>query len=85
MAEEIPRGPVPQFEADQQHDDVLGKIDQLLNRHRPKPPDAFAQSAPVLTDALQVESIPASDDGLPTLTDVVGEPGRPAKRPAALF
>ena len=84
MAEEIPRGPVPQIETGQQHDDVLGKIDQLLNRHRPKPPDAFAQSAPVLTDALQVESIPASDDGIPTLTDVVGEPGRPAKRPAGV-
>ena len=39
MAEEIPRGPEPTLEANP-HDDVLGKIDQLLNRHRPRIPGA---------------------------------------------
>jgi len=80
MAEEIPSGPDP--EAAQQ-DDVLDKIDQLLNRHRPKPPDALAESAPLLTDALPAENSSENDHGIPTLTDVVGGAGRPAKRPAS--
>ena len=81
MVEEIPSGPDP--EAAQQ-DDVLDKIDQLLNRHRPKPPDALAESAPLLTDALPVENSSENDHGIPTLTDVVGGAGRPAKRPARI-
>lgn len=76
MAEESPSGSDPDFE---QQDDVLSKIDQLLNRHRPKPFDVIAQSAPVLTDTPQIESPVSDDRGIPTLTDVVG----PAKRPAA--
>ena len=83
MAEELPRGPEPHLEADPQ-DAVLGKIDQLLNRHRPKPSDAFADSAPVLTDARQVEPTPAGDDAIPTLTDVVGGPSQPANRVAGI-
>jgi hypothetical protein len=81
MAEEIP------FERPYrtgQEEDVLGKIDQLLNRHRPKPPDALAQTAPVPTDARQVEPSPAGDDAIPTLTDVVAGPGQPARRVAGL-
>jgi hypothetical protein len=81
MAEEIPSGPDP--EAARQ-DDILDKIDQLLNRHRPKPPDALAESAPLLTDALSVENSNDKGDGIPTLTDVVGRGGRPAKRPARM-
>jgi hypothetical protein len=80
MAEEIPSGSDP--EAAQQ-DDVLDKIDQLLNRHRPKPPDALAESAPLLTDALPAENSSENDHGIPTLTDVVGGAGRPAKRPSS--
>jgi hypothetical protein len=73
MAEEIP--PEPYLEADQ-HDDVLAKIDQLLNRHRPK--TSVADAVPVLTDASEEEAVPI-DDGIPILRDVVSGPGRPAK------
>lgn len=79
MAEEIPRGPEPHFEADQQ-DDVLGKIDQLLNRHRPK--ISAAEAIPVLTEMPGQEDVPI-DDGIPILMDVVTGPGRPAKPPPA--
>ena len=79
MAEEIPRGPEPRLEADQQ-DDVLGKIDQLLNRHRPKL--SAAEAIPVLTDASDQEDVPI-DDGIPLLTDVVNGPGRQASPPPA--
>lgn len=75
MAEEIPRGPEPHLEADQQ-DDVLGKIDQFLNRHRPKTP--VADDVPVLKDAPREEAVPI-DDGVPILRDIVSGPGRPAK------
>lgn len=77
MAEEIP--PEPHLEADRQ-DDVLGKIDQLLNRHRPK--ISAAESIPVLTETPSQEDVPI-DDGVPTLMDVVTGPGRPAKPPPA--
>lgn len=80
MAEEIPRGPEPPFEVDQQ-DDVLDKIDQLLNRHRPKA--SAAEAIPVLTEMSAQEDVPI-DDGIPILTDVVTGPGRPAPPPTAL-
>ncbi len=75
MAEEIPRGPEPHLEADQQ-DDVLDKIDQLLNRHRPK--ISAAEAIPVLTEMPSQEDVPI-DDGIPVLMDVVTGPGRPSK------
>lgn len=75
MAKETP--PELQLETDQQ-DDVLGKIDQLLNRHRPK--TSAADAVPVLTDASQ-EDVGSIDDGIPVLVDVVTGPGRPAKLP----
>jgi|SRR5579859_648152 len=81
MAEENSSGPDPE---DTRQDDVLDKIDQLLNRHRTKPADALAESAPLLMDALPVESNADNDDGIPTLTDVVGGAGRPARRPARI-
>jgi hypothetical protein len=80
MAEEIPRGPEPQSEADQQ-DDVLGKIDQLLKRHRPK--TSGAEDIPLLTESPGEEHVPIGD-GIPTLVDVVTGPGRPARPPPAL-
>ena len=81
MAEDNTSKPDPEAAL---QDDVLDKIDQLLNRHRPKPTDARAESAPLLTDALPVENSNDTDDGIPTLTDVVGRAGRPAKRPARI-
>jgi hypothetical protein len=77
MAEEIP--PEPHLEADQR-DDVLGKIDQLLKRHRPK--ISAAESIPELTETPSQEDVPI-DDGVPILMDVVTGPGRPAKPPPA--
>ncbi|MBC8007814.1 MAG: hypothetical protein H7X76_07190 [Prolixibacteraceae bacterium] len=79
MAEEIPRGPEPHLEADQ-HDDVLGKIDQLLNRHRPKL--SATEAIPVLSDAPDQEDVPI-DDGIPLLTDAVNGPGEPPSPPSA--
>jgi hypothetical protein len=78
MAEQIPLDPDAAGQ-----DDVLDKIDQLLNRHRPKPADALAESAPLLTDALPVKTGNDANDGIPTLTDVVGGTDRPEKRPTA--
>lgn len=75
MAEENP--PDPQSEAGQQ-DDVLGKIDQLLNRHRPKTP--AGETVPVLTQASPREELPPGD-GIPVLTDMVTGPGRPVAPP----
>jgi hypothetical protein len=77
MAEEIP--PEPHLEAEPQ-DDVLGKIDQLLNRHRPK--ISAAEAIPVLTETPGREDIPI-DDEIPVLTDVVTGSGRPASAPPA--
>ena len=77
MAEEIP--PEPTFEADPQ-DDILGKIDQLLNRHRPKA--SAAETLPVLTHAPRHEDVPIGD-GIPVLTDVVAGPRQPARPPPA--
>ncbi len=79
MAEEIPRGPEPPLETDSQ-DDVLGKIDQLLNRHRPRAP--VAEAIPVLTDAPRDEDVPI-DDGIPVLIDAVTGPAQPANLPTA--
>jgi hypothetical protein len=77
MAEEIL--PEPHLEADQQ-DDVLGKIDQLLNRHRPK--ISAAEAIPLLTETPSQEDVPI-DDGIPILMDVVTGPGRPPTTPPA--
>jgi len=78
MAEEIPRRPEPTPEANQ-HDDVLGKIDQLLNRHRPR--ISADEAIPVLTGMPSQEDLPIGD-GIPTLMDVVTGPGRAAKPPS---
>ena len=54
--------------------DVLGKLDQLLHRHRPTIAGADPAQVPVLTDALAEPDV-ATRDGIPTLTDVVGDAG----------
>ena len=80
MAEQIPRGPGPQREANQQ-DDVLGKMDQLLKRRRPK---AFGVEAiPLLTESPGGKDVPIGE-AVPTLMDVVTGPGRAANPPPAL-
>jgi hypothetical protein len=77
MAEEI--SPEPQPAIDPQ-DDVLGKIDQLLNRHRPRV--SAASAIPMLTDAPPQTDV-AVDDGIPILTDIVTGPGHPMPPPPA--
>ena len=77
MAEENPPEPHPEVD---QADDVLGKIDQLLNRHRPI--ISTAEAIPVLTQTPSREDVPI-DDGIPILRDVVSAPGRPARHPPA--
>jgi hypothetical protein len=57
-------------------DDLLGKLDQLINRHRPLPADADP-ALPVLSDKQHLQPPPA-EDNIPTLTDVVGRPARHA-------
>jgi len=78
MAEEIPRDNEP-FLGSGQQDDVVGKIDQLLKRHRPKPP--AVEDVPLLTDAPREEDV-AVDDGIPVLTDAVTGPSPPAPLPS---
>jgi hypothetical protein len=79
MAEEFPRDNEPFLGAGQQ-DDVVGKIDQLLNRHRPRPP--AIEAVPLLTDAPRDEEV-AIDDGIPVLTDAVTGSSQPAPLPSA--
>ncbi len=77
MAAESPPG--PHREADQR-DDIIDKLDQLLNRHRPKA--SAAEAVPILTQTPSEEIVPI-DDGIPVLVDVVTGPGRPAARAPA--
>lgn len=74
MAEDTPYIPPG---AEDGENDVLGKLDELLNRHKPKPRDPGAEPVPVLTDALRDE------DSIPTLTDIVSRPGTPSADAAA--
>lgn len=75
MAEDIP--PPGQEKPAEDSEDILGKLDQLLHRHRPTPPEANP-GLPVLSDALQVEPEPPPEDTIPTLMDIVGKSSRPA-------
>ena len=56
-------------------DDVLGKLDQLLNKHRPGTSEPGATTVPELTDSLRGvdATVPGS---IPTLVDVVSGPVR---------
>ncbi len=74
MAEDTPYVPPGAEDAET---DVLGKLDELLNRHKPKPRDPKGEPVPVLTDARPEED----RSGIPTLTDIVSRPDMPA--PAA--
>ena len=72
MAEETPYVPPG---AEEPESDVLGKLDSLLNRHKPRPRDEDDGSVPVLTEALPADAA----DGIPTLTDIVTRGNRPAR------
>ena len=67
----------PDLEDDRQ-DDVLGKIDQLLNRHR----SSASAAVPAPGNAWAQEDNP-QEDGIPVLTDIVAGPGQSALIPPA--
>jgi hypothetical protein len=67
----------PDLEDDRQ-DDVLGKIDQLLNRHR----SSSSAAVPTAGNALAPEEN-LQDDGIPVLTDMVAGPGQSPLTPSA--
>jgi hypothetical protein len=69
----------PQVE-ESAEDDVVDKVDQLLGRHRPKPPDDA--DLPVLADA-DADTEASADDSIPTLTDIVSTSYVPANRRVA--
>jgi len=72
MAEDTPY--IPPGAEDEEQSDVLGKLDHLLNKHRPRPRDSGSEALPVLTEALPTEPIP-------TLTDIVAPGARPQRAP----
>lgn len=78
MAEEIPPY-VPPGAEDEESNDVLGKLDDLLNKHKPKPPAAGALAVPILTDALPEQVA----DTIPTLSDIVSRPDSPPREAPA--
>jgi hypothetical protein len=56
--------------AEDEPSDVIGKLDGLIGRHKPRP---APEQVPVLTEAL-----PQGDAAIPTLTDIVSRPASPA-------
>lgn len=70
MAEDMPYIPPG---AEDEQSDVLGKLDDLLNRHKSRPRGAGVEPVPVLTEALPEQSA----DAIPTLTDVVSPGAAP--------
>ena len=56
-------------------DDVLGKLDQLLNKHRPGTAEPGAATVPELTDSLGSAAGPEPGN-IPTLVDMVSGPAR---------
>ena len=78
MAEEDRRNFSPREAEDE--DDVLGKLDQLLNKHRPGTAERGAATVPELTDSLRGADAP--DPGsIPTLVDMVSGPVRDPSLP----
>lgn len=80
MAEDLRNLPAPGAEDEE---DVLGKLDQLLHKHRPGVSEPGASPVPELTDSLRGASAPVPGN-IPTLVDMVGDPARrpaPPQRP----
>jgi hypothetical protein len=63
------------------NDEVLGKLDRLLNRHRAGALPADPSRVPMLTATPDQEAV-AEESGIPTLTDVVARPAARAAKPA---
>jgi hypothetical protein len=77
MAEDLRNLPAPGAEDEE---DVLGKLDQLLHKHRPGTSEPGASPVPELTDTLRGTSAPVPGN-IPTLVDMVGGPGRKPSLP----
>jgi len=61
-------------------DDVFGKLDQLLNKHRPGTAEPGALPVPELTDSLHRTDAPVPGN-IPTLVDKVSGPARDSSLP----
>ena len=72
MAEDLPNLPPPGADAE---DDILGKLDQLLHRHRSGTSESGAAPVPELTDPLRGTDA-AVPGNIPTLVDMVSGPAR---------
>ena len=77
MAEDLGNFPPPGAEDEE---DVFGKLDQLLNKHRPGTAESGAPPVPELTDSLRGTGAPVSGH-IPTLLDKVSGPARDAPLP----
>jgi hypothetical protein len=71
MAENIPPKQAPS--SSPADTDVVGKIDELLNRHRSKLP--AGDVIPIAIDSSHAQDA-LTGDGIPVLTDVVAGPGQ---------
>ncbi len=78
MAEDLRN--VPPLPGAEDEEDVLGKLDQLLNRHRPGTPEPGASPVPELTDSLRGTDSPVPRN-IPTLVDMVSDPAREPSHP----
>lgn len=72
MAEDLRNLPPPGAD---EEDDVLGKLDQLLHRHRSGTSESGASPVPELTDSLRGTDAPVPGN-IPTLVDMVSGPAR---------
>lgn len=77
MAEDLRNLPPPSAEDEE---DVLGKLDQLLYKHRPGTSEPGAAPVPELTDSLRGADAPVPGN-IPTLVDMVSGPAREPSLP----
>ncbi|HEV8645515.1 MAG TPA: hypothetical protein VGR01_08075 [Burkholderiales bacterium] len=77
MAEDLRNLPPPGAEDE---DDVLGKLDQLLHKHRPGISESGAAPVPELTDSLRGSDATVPGN-IPTLVDMVSGPAREPSLP----
>ena len=77
MAEDPGNFPAAGAEDDE---DVFGKLDQLLNKHRPGTAEPGALPVPELTDSLRRTDAPVPGN-IPTLVDKVSGPAREPSLP----
>jgi hypothetical protein len=72
MAEDLRNQPPPGAEDEE---DVLGKLDQLMHKHRTRTSEPGAAPVPELTDSLRGTDAPVPGN-IPTIVDRVSGPGR---------